>query len=91
MENKINVGMGEYKIASSPILLQTIGIGSCIAVCLYDAKKKIGGLAHILLPDSSKANKDVNELRFADKAIGAMLNSMKQKRCSSITAKIFGY
>lgn len=90
MQSKINVGMGEYKIASDPTILQTIGLGSCIAICLYDKNKKMGGLAHILLSESSKAHKNVNPLRFADKAIHTMLDAMKKRGCDDITAKIFG-
>ncbi len=30
------VGMGEIMVAESPNLLRAVGIGSCIAVTLYD-------------------------------------------------------
>lgn len=90
MEEKINVGIGDFKVANSPKLIQTIGLGSCVAICLYDKKQEIGGLAHILLPDSKLAGAEVNPLRFADKAIDLMLKQMQKKGCEHIVAKIFG-
>jgi chemotaxis protein CheD len=32
-------------------VLFTIGLGSCVAVALYDAKLHVGGLAHVMLPE----------------------------------------
>lgn len=90
MQDKIEVGMGEFKITSNPTILQTMGLGSCVAVCLYDRGHKIGGLAHILLPDSKSGKGGVNPMRFADRAIDAMLERMERKGCENITAKIFG-
>ena len=40
-EKKIEVRMGNF-IVSSSIVLESIGLGSCIAICLYDKKNKIG-------------------------------------------------
>ena len=45
-------GIGEMKIAHNPGLLIVTGIGSCIALVLYDKYVKVGGIAHIMLPDS---------------------------------------
>ena len=33
----------------TPFLVDTI-LGSCVAVCLYDEHKKIGGINHYMLP-----------------------------------------
>jgi chemotaxis protein CheD len=88
-EKKITIGMGEFAVSSSGIL-EAIGLGSCVAVCLYDKEKKIGGLAHIMLGKSEGFS--VNPLRFADLAIEAMLKELLKKGCKKevITAKIFG-
>lgn len=51
----IKVEMGEGVVAVSPHIITSIGIGSCMTVALYDAKRKIGGLAHIMLPESTKS------------------------------------
>ncbi|MBN2442921.1 MAG: chemotaxis protein CheD [Spirochaetales bacterium] len=47
------IGIGEYKITGKPEdILKTCGLGSCVAVIMYDTKKLIGSLIHIALPDS---------------------------------------
>jgi len=92
MQDKVNVHMGEYKIAEAPIILQSIGLGSCVGVCLYDKSKKTGGLAHIMSANSKKKKEEVNPHRFADLAIDALIKDMKEKGCKKtfLSAKIFG-
>lgn len=50
LPHKIQVAMGEGVVASAPYIVLSSGLGSCVAVILYDARRKIGGLAHIMLP-----------------------------------------
>ena len=40
---------GEYQASTRGDVLYTI-LGSCIATCIYDTEKKIGGMNHFLLP-----------------------------------------
>jgi len=47
----ISVGVGEYKIACGDSGLSTWGLGSCVAIIIYDSAARIGGLAHALLPE----------------------------------------
>ncbi|MFA9398285.1 MAG: chemotaxis protein CheD [Clostridiaceae bacterium] len=90
MEKK--VGIGEYKIAENPDLLIAYGLGSCIGVILYDNVKKIGGLLHIMLPDSTQFNKVENPFKFADLGIPLLLREMEKKGCSQnlLQVKIAG-
>ncbi len=86
------VGMAEFKVASNPAVLASIGLGSCIGIVLYDAFEKNGGLAHIMLPKSSDAKDKSNPAKFADTSIDLILGEM-EKRGSlkrNIKAKIFG-
>ena len=46
------VKMGEGMITRTPHTILSRGLGSCVAITLYDTQRKIGGLAHIMLPDS---------------------------------------
>lgn len=48
-KNVIMLGSGEYFVAKNGEILYTV-LGSCIAVCIYDTKKKIGGMNHYMLP-----------------------------------------
>lgn len=85
--------MGEIRVAKSPEIISTFGIGSCVAVCLYDRVRKIGGLAHIMSPSSKGADKKgINMNRFADVAIPNMLEEMTNLGCrkENIAAIIVG-
>ncbi len=86
------VGMGEIMVEESPNLLRSVGIGSCIAVTLYDRDATIGGLAHIELPCVEEARNKSNPARFSDVAIGMMIDQMKKQgaHIQDVRAKIFG-
>ncbi len=88
----VNVGVAEYYVTHNPHVLASFGLGSCVAVALYDGKKNIGGLAHIMLPDSSSVSKKVNPGKYADTAIKAMVGEMERlgSRRRDIKAKIAG-
>ncbi len=71
------VGMAEMRIAQTPAFLAAYGIGSCVIVAMYDSKTKIGGLAHVMLPDSSGIQQDrVNPKKFADTAIPLLFQTL---------------
>ena len=73
----VKVGIADYKISANPNGLLTLGLGSCVGICLYDIKMQIGGLAHIMLPDSSefKVLKG-SENKYAAIAIPEMVKEM---------------
>lgn len=78
----IKVGIADYKIISTPGKMVTVGLGSCVGVCIYDIRKKIGGLAHILLPTKQAhvLKKDA-DLRSADVAVPKMIEEMVSMGC----------
>jgi chemotaxis protein CheD len=41
---------GELRVAGAPGRLVIHGLGSCVAVFIYDPEARVGGLAHVLLP-----------------------------------------
>lgn len=86
------VEMAEFKIVHNPDTLVTSALGSCIGVALYDPELKIGGLAHIMLPDSSMARERSNPAKFADTAIEAMVEGLIKRgaECSRMEAKLAG-
>jgi len=78
MESKIvRVGIADLKTAKAPDLVVTLGLGSCVGITFYDAKTKIGGLAHIMLPDSKQARSgNINPAKFADTAVPVIINEL---------------
>jgi chemotaxis protein CheD len=89
---EVKVGIADLNVASSPNKLITVGLGSCIGIALFDKTKSIGGLAHIMLPDSNAFNNINNPMKFADLAIPLLLEKVEsmgvQKR--NLIAKIAG-
>lgn len=89
---EIRVGIADLNLAYPPDRIITVGLGSCMGIALYDQYKKIGGLAHIMLPDSSQFNNITNEKKFADLAIPILIEKMVQQgsNARNIKAKIAG-
>lgn len=93
MSEMLIVGISDYKIAKCPNVLVTYALGSCVGICIYDEIHKVGGLSHIMLPDSSVfVKKDNNRMKYADTAILDMVEEMKAlgARRHNLTAKIAG-
>jgi len=92
MSELIKVGMADYKTGRNPSSLISYGLGSCVGIALYDSINKIGGLAHIMLPDSTQARSAENPAKFANTALPLMLEEMLKMGAvkQRITAKIAG-
>lgn len=90
--DKIVVKIADYKIASSPAILTTYGLGSCLAVALYDPETKTGGMGHIMLPSGIGAKASGNPKKFADLCITEMFRELEINGCrtNNIVAKIAG-
>lgn len=76
MAELIRVGMADYKVGKSPATLISYGLGSCIGVSIYDPQLKVGGLLHIMLPDSKQARASDNPAKFADTGLPLMLRDV---------------
>ena len=90
--NIIKVGMADLKIAKFPDALTTLGLGSCIGIALYDPTSKVGGLVHIMLPDSKSIKNNSNIAKFADTGIVELVSQMIRAGAhrNKIVAKIAG-
>lgn len=75
-EHIVKVGMADLNVAADPHILTTLGLGSCVGVCIYDPCAKIAGLAHIMLPYSSQNRLDQNPAKYADTGIPLLLEKM---------------
>ena len=92
MSELIRVGMADYKVGRAPASLISYGLGSCVGVTLYDSSMKVGGLLHIMLPDSTQARSNENPAKFADTGIPLMLKEIIALGAvrSRVVAKIAG-
>ncbi|HVA56939.1 MAG: hypothetical protein WBQ26_07515 [Gemmatimonadaceae bacterium] len=69
------VGIAELAAAAEGTL-STMGLGSCVAIVLYDAESKVGGLAHVLLPDPDARRANDNPARYPGTALPVLLGQM---------------
>lgn len=93
MSEIIKVGMADLKTCVSPNGVTTLGLGSCVGIALRDPVTKVGGLAHVMLPDSTQIrNSQQNIAKFADTGIEELVRQMERlgAKRSRIVAKIAG-
>jgi chemotaxis protein CheD len=88
----ITVGIAGYQVARSPNRIVTLGLGSCVGICVYDPHTKIGGLLHIMLPDSTQFGEVKKPGKFADTGIPALVEevTLQGGRPSRLFAKLAG-
>jgi len=72
----VSVAIGQWAVATAPAKIRTL-LGSCVGVILHDRVARLGGLAHIVLPDSRGATGHLG--KFADTAIPAMIAEIERK------------
>jgi len=77
MAEIIKVGMADLKTCKAPDGVITLGLGSCVGIALRDPVTGIGGLAHIMLPDSTAIhNGSSNIPKFADTGIEQLVKEI---------------
>lgn len=74
-ENEINVRIGAMEAAKHPKILRTV-LGSCVALILYDKVNRVGGMAHIFLPEKKANNQHEEDSKFANTAPKALLEAI---------------
>jgi len=78
MSQEIVVKIADLAVAREPAVISTHGLGSCLAICLYDAQAKVGGLAHVMLPSPELVKNQTNPAKFPISAIGVMLAEIER-------------
>jgi chemotaxis protein CheD len=78
MSEIIKVGMADLKTCLPPNGVTTLGLGSCVGIALKDKSNNVGGLAHIMLPDSTAIRSgQMNLAKFADTGIDELIRQME--------------
>lgn len=88
----IKVGMADLNTCTIPDSITTLGLGSCVGIVLFDPISKVAGLAHVMLPDSTKIRNNANKAKFADTGIDTLIDEMRKKGAhqNKLIAKIAG-
>ncbi|MFW5924150.1 MAG: chemotaxis protein CheD [archaeon] len=89
----VQVGISEFVVNDQGITLKAYGLGSCVAIALFDPDATVGALAHVMLPNGDENDSvDLKPGKFADTAIRAMLRRMVEEGAdyTSVEAKLAG-
>jgi chemotaxis protein CheD len=84
---KFYLHAGQLYASAEPTEIITI-LGSCVAVCLYDVSRAVGGVNHFMLPGAAPAPSP----RYAKDAVEMLITQLVAMgaRRSRLEAKLFG-
>ena len=88
----IVVKVADLNIVSGDGELATLGLGSCVAICLHDPVAKVAGMAHVLLPNKSLSRNAENPAKFPQSAVPLLVERMQGLGAekSRLTARLVG-
>jgi len=88
---EIRVKVADYAVSQGDVIISSVGLGSCVAIALYDTRTTVGGLAHILVPSPSLSRDTSNPAKFPSTAVPLLVEEMRRRGASAdIRAKIAG-
>lgn len=89
-QNVINVIQGEFRLSNRPEDVITTILGSCVAACIFDPVRQIGGMNHFLLPGTDP--RDRQNIKYGAYAMEKLINGLLRKGAQrgSLEAKLFG-
>ena len=93
MSEIVKVGIADLKTCKSPDGVMTLGLGSCVGIAIRDPMLKVGGLVHIMLPDSKAITTGQHNIaKFADTGIEELVRQIERlgARRIRMVAKIAG-
>jgi chemotaxis protein methyltransferase CheR len=86
---QVAIHAGDVHASATRVVIRTL-LGSCVAVCLYDPQKHIGGMNHFMLPEGT------SEARmpacFGIQAMELLINKLMKLGAdrARLVAKVFG-
>ncbi|MFA6286536.1 MAG: chemotaxis protein CheD [Opitutaceae bacterium] len=89
---RIVVGVAEFAVGNQPqSTISTYALGSCIGVVAYDPVARVGGLLHLMLPDSTISPEKAasQPAMFADTGIPILFNGLAGMRCQRSRIQLF--
>jgi chemotaxis protein CheD len=88
----VQVRIGELRVACAPAVLFSVGLGSCVAVALWDRAARVAGLAHVMLPQAPGSRSPVFAGRYAALAVPRLVELMRAEggEVAAMRARIAG-
>jgi chemotaxis protein CheD len=93
---RIHVVQGEQHVENDPNAMMTTILGSCIAACMWDPVRGIGGMNHFLLPGEESQVPDTgptgSSARYGVHAMELLVNALLRRgaKRETLQAKLFG-
>lgn len=72
------VTVADWAVDRGDAVLVTLGLGSCVAVVLYDAESGVGGMAHFLLPSQSLARDREKPAKFPETGVPFLVDRLRE-------------
>lgn len=90
-ERKVHLLQGQFEVSDAPEVMFTTTLGSCVACCLHDPIRGIGGMNHFLLPHGEGASGS-EARRYGAYAIEVLINGLLRKGADrrSLECRLFG-
>jgi chemotaxis protein CheD len=90
----VKVFPGEYYVTPKKDEVLVTVLGSCVAACIRDPVRRVGGMNHFMLPHSKGGNwgGDLQSTRFGNFAMEKLINELMKAGASrnSLEIKVFG-
>ena len=93
LDRFVNINSGEYYVSRNQSVTITTLLGSCVAVCIFDAQNRIGGMNHYMLPHPRASSIiSFSDPRYGKPAVDILVQAMLKKGASreALQAKVFG-
>ncbi len=90
-DNVHSVSIGELVVSKNPKdILVAYGLGSCVAVCLYDPVAEIAGMIHSLLPKSAQPNgTESSNAKFVDEGVPLLMSKVLAAGAQKSRLKVY--
>ncbi len=87
---RVNIVQGQHYVTDHVETMVSTLLGSCVAACLHDPVRRVGGMNHFLLP--GRRGDLENDLRFGVHAMELLVNALLAAgaRRERLEAKLFG-
>jgi chemotaxis protein CheD len=89
----VKVLPGEHYVSTAGQEMIVTVLGSCVAACIWDTQRKIGGMNHFMLPGDSAAGAPVDKaMRYGNFAMEELINDLLRRgsRRADLEIKVFG-
>lgn len=74
---EVVVKVADWAAERGDSVIVTLGLGSCVAIMLYDADRGAGAMAHVLLPSRSLAHDATNLAKFPETAVPLLVERLR--------------